>query len=98
MLPPHNVKEKNSKKYGSILPYRISQKRPLANGTRLFFYISSIDYIHLSDGRGGEGRCYAYLEDFKKWCEVRIYKYWVIHFRVIKDTETLKEIEEEILS
>ena len=95
---PYNVKKIDSKKYGSLLPYQLSRKRPLSIGIRLFFYISEIDYIHLSDGRGGEGRCFAYLEDFGKWCEVRIYRYWVIHFKVINDAETLKQIEEEILS
>lgn len=97
MLPPH-VKQTNSKKYGAVLPYRISQRKPLANGTRLYFYISEIDYIHLTDDNVGEGRCYAYLEDFEKWCEIRVYRYRVIVFRVIKDAETLKKIEEEILS
>ena len=95
---PYNVKKIDSKKYGSVLPYCLSSKKKHYLVGELHFYISDIDYIHLSDDYIGEGRCFAYFENFDVWCVVRIFKYWVVSFTVVKDEKTLRQIEEEILS
>ena len=95
---PYNVKKLESKKHGTALPYCLSSKKKHCLVGELRFFISEIDYIHLSDDYVGSGRCYAYFENFDVWCEVRIYKYWVVSFTVVKDADTIRQIEEDILS
>ncbi len=95
---PYNVKYDVTGHFNLAMPWRLTKKRsPRAVPNGLQFSITNYDYMLLTDTYG-EGRCYAYLEDFNKWCEIRVYRWWVVNFFVITDKDKIKELEEGVTS
>ena len=95
---PYNVKKNSDGKYGGLLPYCLSCKRTVIFTRAAVFRISQLNWDRLNDEPKGEHRCLAYLEDYDVWCHIKIYRFWVVSYSVIKDQETLKQIEEDFLS
>ena len=93
-----NVTKQNNGKYGSILPYCLTMKRGLAFSHKPCFRISERDYMYLCDEPIGSHKCFAFLEKYEIWCRVKIFKFWVVSYEAVKDDQTKKYIEEEILS
>ena len=80
---------------GKLQPYVFIYENKYSRFKNLYFHVSDRELYKLEEGTAKKvyGR-----QEYGPWCEMRIFRYRVVWFSVIRDLEKIKELEEELCS
>lgn len=80
---------------GDLQPYVLIHENRYSRFKILYFHVSEMELFKLEEG---QARCLYGRQEWGPWCELRVWRYRVISFKILQDKEKIKELEEELCS